>query len=156
MYQITVRPLLLSGKDTFRQIIPLLSWMVLSFTLLALMCITNLYLLAIPFFLEFACVVPVAIWTRKRAKKIKEKARKPRTIAVTLQNKKIYKDSIELNLLYVPSQDVFYINNTRKSGKCKFYHSSFSAMIEGRNNALSFANFCLRNNVPFNIITSEK
>lgn len=156
MHQITVRPLLLSGKDIFRQTIPILSWAILFSIMFALMCKFNLYLLAIPLLLEVLSIVPLAIWSRKRAKKIKEEALKPRTITVTLQNKKIYKDGIELNLRYVPSQNVFYINNVRKSGKCKFYHLSFSAIIEGRNNALLFANFCLQNNVPFNIIPNEK
>lgn len=42
MYQITVLPLFLSGKDTFRQTIPVLSWMILVFTTFILMCVTNI------------------------------------------------------------------------------------------------------------------
>lgn len=154
MYQVTVRPLLLSRKDTFRQIIPILSWTVLFFIMFALMCIFDLYLLAIPLLLETVSILPIGIWSAKRAKKIRKESFNPITIAVTSQNGKIYKNDIELNLLYAPSENIFYIDNARKSGKCKLYRLSFSAIITG-NEAYRFAHFCLRNNVQFNIINNK-
>lgn len=151
MYQVTVQPLLLSSKDTFRQIIPMLSWTILFFVMFALTCIFDLYLLAIPLLLEAVSILPIGIWSVKRAKKIREESLKPMAITVISQNGKIYKNNIELNLLYAPSENIFYIDNARKSGKCKLYRLSFSAIITG-NEAYRFAHFCLRNNVQFNTI----
>ena len=42
MYQVTVTPQLLSGKDTFRQTVPALSWAVLIFATFILMCVFDL------------------------------------------------------------------------------------------------------------------
>lgn len=49
MYQVTVTPQFLSGKDTFRQTVPALSWAVLIFATFILMCVFDLYILVIPF-----------------------------------------------------------------------------------------------------------
>lgn len=51
MYQVTVTPQFLSGKDTFRQAVPALSWAVLIFATFILMCVFDLYILVIPFLL---------------------------------------------------------------------------------------------------------
>ena len=57
MYQVTVTPQFLSGKDTFRQAVPALSWAVLIFATFILMCVFDLYILVIPFLLEFISVI---------------------------------------------------------------------------------------------------
>lgn len=151
MYQITVLPLFLSGKDTFRQTVPMLSWMILVFTTFILMCVFDLYILVIPFLFEFISVIPVGIWSTKRSKKIREKSCKPIIIPITVQNGKMYKDNIKLNLPYSPSKNIFYIDDGCKTGKLKLYHCSFSAIV-AESEIYDFTHFCLRNNVQFKIL----
>lgn len=72
MYQVTVTPQFLSGKDTFRQAVPALSWAVLIFATFILMCVFDLYILVIPFLLEFISVIPMGIWSEKNQKRIRQ------------------------------------------------------------------------------------
>lgn len=75
MYQVTVTPQFLSGKDTFRQAVPALSWAVLIFATFILMCVFDLYIFVIPLLLEFISVIPMGIWSVKRSKKNQKRIR---------------------------------------------------------------------------------
>ena len=140
MYQVTVTPQFLSGKDTFQQAVPALSWAVLIFATFILMCVFDLYILVIPFLLEFISV--------KRSKKIRKESAKPTIITLTAKNGEIYKDNIKLNLSYIVQKNIVYIDNGHRSGKFKFYTLSFSAIITG-NEVNGFIDFCLKNKVRF-------
>ena len=72
MYQVTVTHQFLSGKDTFRQAVSALSWAVLIFATFILMCVFDLYILVIPFLLEFISVIPMGIWSVKWSKRIRQ------------------------------------------------------------------------------------
>lgn len=148
MYQVTVTPQFLSGKDTFRQAVPALSWAVLIFATFILMCVFDLYILVIPFLLEFISVIPMGIWSVKRSKKIRKESAKPTIITLTAKSGEIYKDNIKLNLSYIVQKNIVYIDNGHRSGKFKFYTLSFSAIITG-NEVNGFIDFCLKNNVRF-------
>lgn len=91
MYQVTVTPQFLSGKDTFRQAVPALSWAVLFFATFILMCVFDLYILVIPFLLEFISVIPMGIWSVKRSKKIRKESAKPTIITLTAKTEKYTK-----------------------------------------------------------------
>ena len=88
MYQVTVTPQFLSGKDTFRQKVPPLSWAVLIFATFILMCVFDLYILVIPLLLEFISVIPMGIWSVKRSKKIRKESAKPTIITLTAKKRK--------------------------------------------------------------------
>lgn len=94
MYQVTVTPQFLSGKDTFRQAVPALSWAVLIFATFILMCVFDLYILVIPFLLEFISVIPMGIWSVKRSKKIRKESAKP-TIIHSQQKTEKYTRTIQ-------------------------------------------------------------
>ena len=88
MYQLTVTPQFLRGKDTFRQKVPALSWAVLIFATFILMCVFDLYILVIPLLLEFISVIPMGIWSVKRSKKIRKESAKPTIITLTAKKRK--------------------------------------------------------------------
>ena len=112
------------------------------------MCVFDLYILVIPFLLEFISVIPMGIWSVKRSKKIRKESAKPTIITLTAKNGEIYKDNIKLNLSYSVPKNIVYIDNGHISGKFKFYTLSFSAIITG-NEVNGFIDFCLKNNVRF-------
>ncbi len=121
---------------------------VLIFATFILMCVFDLYILVIPFLLEFISVIPMGIWSVKRSKKIRKESAKPTIITLTAKNGEIYKDNIKLNLSYSVPKNIVYIDNGHRSGKFKFYTLSFSAIITG-NEVNGFIDFCLKNNVRF-------
>lgn len=116
MYQVTVTHQFLSGKDTFRQAVPALSWAVLIFATFILMCVFDLYILVIPFLLEFISVIPMGIWSVKRSKNQK-RIRQTNNNNTHSKNGEIYKDNIKLNLSYSVPKNIVYIDNGHRIGK---------------------------------------
>ena len=165
MYQVTVTPQFLSGKDTFRQAVPALSWAVLIFATFILMCVLSLYIS--PFFAVSVIIVgladsfliffdlftdhiPIGITLINSSRNGITRIYKSNThIKINVaKNGEIYKDNIKLNLSYSVPKDIVYIDNGHRSGKFKFYTLSFSAIITG-NEVNGFIDFCLKNNVRF-------
>lgn len=152
--QVTVSKRLLSGKDTLRQAAPILIWLFSVFAIFITMCITEFWILLIPFILVFISVVPTAVWSVQRANKIRQEAYTQTDVLLTAENRAIYKDGKKLNISYIPQENMVYLDNEHRKGKFKFYHLSFAAIIYDYN-AIAFLDFCKRNNVNIKLLDDK-
>lgn len=118
------------------------------------MCVTEFWFLLIPFILVFISVIPTAVWSVKRANKIRQEAYAQTDVLLTAENGAIYKDGIKLNISYIPQENMVYLDNGHRKGKLKFYHLSFAAIIHDYN-AIAFLDFCQRNNVNIKLFDDK-
>ena len=74
MYRVTVTTRVLNDKDTLRLSAPILIWLVLFIIIFGVMCIADIWFLVLPMFLEFLCIIPVTVWSIKKARKLRQES----------------------------------------------------------------------------------
>ena len=109
MYQVTVTTRVLNDKDTLRLLAPILVWMVLFFIIFGVMCITDISFLVLPMFLKFLCIIPVTIWSIKKARKLWQESFVKIDVMLTARDGRLYKDDMKLRTC----------SHRRLSNKCK-------------------------------------
>lgn len=147
MYRVTVTTRVLNDKDTLRVSAPILVWLVLFFIIFGVMCIADISFLVLPMFLEFLCIIPVAIWSIKKARKLRQESF---DVMLTARDGRLYKDDMKLNVLYSESDNEVYLDDMHDAGKYNHHHITFFATISG-DDVGGFIAFCRENNVQVEI-----
>ncbi len=151
MYRVTVTTRYLKGKDLLRVLTPLIIWMVLFFGLFAAMCITDIYILALPLLLELLCIIPVAILGVINARKLYHASFINLDIVLTAGDGMIYKDNIKLNAAYSKRDQEIYLEDTHDAGKYNRRLTTFWGTISGED-VEGFLAFCLENKIELEIL----
>lgn len=147
MYRVTVTTRVLNDKDTLRVSAPILVWLVLFFIIFGVMCIADISFLVLPMFLEFLCIIPVAIWSIKKARKLRQESF---DVMLTARDGRLYKDDMKLNVLYSERDNEVYLDDMHDAGKYNHHHITFFATISG-DDVGGFIAFCRENNVQVEI-----
>lgn len=150
MYQVTVTTRVLNDKDTLRLLAPILVWMVLFFIIFGVMCITDISFLVLPMFLEFLCIIPVTIWSIKKAGKHRQESFVKIDVTLTARDGRLYKDDMKLNVSYSEQDNEVYLDDMHDAGKYNHHHITFFATISG-DDVGGFVKFCHENNVQVEI-----
>lgn len=150
MYQVTVTTRVLNDKDTLRLLAPILVWMVLFFIIFGVMCITDISFLVLPMFLEFLCIIPVTIWSIKKARKLWQESFVKIDVMLTARDGRLYKDDMKLNVLYSEMENEIYLDDMHDEGKYNNRKITFFATISG-DDVGGFIAFCRENNVQIEI-----
>lgn len=117
MYRVIVTTCVLNDRDMLRLSAPVLIWMVLFFIIFSVMCITDISFLVIPMFLEFLCIIPVAVWSIKKARKLRKESFAKMYVMLTAKDGMIYKDNMKLNVSYSERDNEVYLNDMHDAGK---------------------------------------
>lgn len=146
MYRVTVTTRVLNDKDTLRLLAPILIWMVLFFVIFGVMCITDIWFLVIPMFLEFLCIIPVVVWLIKKARKLRQESFVKMDVLLTARDGMIYKDNMQLNVSYSEQDNEVYLDNMYDAEKYNHRQITFFATISG-DDVGGFIAFCRENDV---------
>lgn len=147
MYRVTVTTRVLNDKDTLRLSAPILVWLVLFFIIFGVMCIADISFLVLPMFLEFLCIIPVAIWSIKKARKLRQESF---DVMLTARDGRLYKDDMKLNVSYSERDNEVYFDDMHDAGKYNHHHITFFATISG-DEVGGFIAFCRENNVQVEV-----
>lgn len=147
MYRVTVTTRVLNDKDTLRVSAPILVWLVLFFIIFGVMCIADISFLELPMFLEFLCIIPVAIWSIKKARKLRQESF---DVMLTARDGRLYKDDMKLNVLYSERDNEVCLDDMHDAGKYNHHHITFFTTISG-DDVGGFIAFCRENNVQVEI-----
>ena len=147
MYRVTVTTRVLNDKDTLRLSAPILVWLVLFFIIFGVMCIADIWFLVLPMFLEFLCIIPVAIWSIKKARKLRQESF---DVMLTARDGRLYKDDMKLNVSYSERDNEVYLDDMHDAGKYNRHHITFFATISG-DEVGGFIAFCRENNVQVEV-----
>lgn len=147
MYRVTVTTRVLNDKDTLRLSAPILVWLVLFFIIFGVMCIADISFLVLPMFLEFLCIIPVAIWSIKKARKLRQESF---DVMLTARDGRLYKDDMKLNVSYSERDNEVYLDDMHDAGKYNHHHITFFATISG-DEVGGFIAFCRENNVQVEV-----
>lgn len=146
MYRVTVTTRVLNDKDTLRLLAPILIWMVLFFVIFGVMCITDIWFLVIPMFLEFLCIIPVVVWLIKKAIKLRQESFVKMDVLLTARDGMIYKDNMQLNVSYSEQDNEVYLDDMYDAEKYNHRQITFFATISG-DDVGGFIAFCQENDV---------
>lgn len=146
MYQVKVTTRVLNDKDMLCLVVPILVWMILFFIIFGVMCITDIWFLVLPMFLEFLCFIPVAIWSIKKAGKLHQESFVKIDVMLTARDGRLYKDDMKLNVSYSERDNEVYLDDMHDAGKYNHHHITFFATISG-DEVGGFIAFCRENNV---------
>lgn len=109
MYRVTVTTRVLNDKDTLRLSAPILIWLVLFIIIFGVMCIADIWFLVLPMFLEFLCIIPVTVWSIKKARKLRQESFVKIDVMLTARDGMIYKDNMKLNVTYSEQDNEVYL-----------------------------------------------
>jgi hypothetical protein len=147
MYQTTVTTRYLNNKDVLRVLLPLFIWMVLFFTLFFIMCITDIFILALPLFIVFLCIIPIFIRGYIKAKKLYRASFIKMDIVITVRDGILYKDNIKLNAEYDERGHEVWLDDTHDAEKYNRRHNTtFWGIISGEDME-GFLAFCRENKI---------
>lgn len=150
MYRVIVTTCVLNDRDTLRLSAPVLIWMVLFYIIFSVMCITDISFLVIPMFLEFLCIIPVAVWSIKKARKLRKESFAKMYVMLTAKDGMIYKDNMKLNVSYSERDNEVYLDDMHDAGKYNHHHITFSGVISG-DDVWGFIAFCRQNDVQVEV-----
>lgn len=133
--------------------VPFLIWNVLFFiTLYVISITTDFDLLAALFvllmFLELLCIIPVIIWTMKKAQKIYRESFVKMDVMLTARDGMLYKDNMKLNVSYSERDNEVYLDNMREKWY-GFYITFVAAIVE--DDVKEFIAFCQENDVKVEV-----
>lgn len=146
MYRVTVTTRVLNDKDMLRLLAPILVWMILFFIIFGVMCIADISFLVLPVLLEFLCIIPVVIWSIKKAGKLRQESFDVFDVMLTARDGRLYKDDRKLNVSYSERDNEAYLDDMHDAGKYNHHHITFFATISG-DDVGGFIAFCKENNV---------
>ncbi len=152
MYQATVTTRYLKDKDVLRLLTPLFIWMVLFFVLFFIMCTTDISILVLPLFLEFLCIIPVAVRSVKNAGRFHRASVVKLDVVLTARDGMLYKDNIKLDAAYSKRDQEIYLENTHDAGKYNRRLTTFWGTISGEE-VEGFLAFCRENGIELEMLT---
>ena len=139
MYRVTVTTRVLNDKDTLRLLAPILVW----FIIFGVMCIADIWYLV---FLEFLCIIPITVWSIKKARKLRQESFVKIDVMLTVRDGIIYKDNMKLNVSYSEQDNEVYLDDMHNEGKYNHHQITFLATISG-DDVGGFIAFCREKNV---------
>lgn len=150
MYQVIVTTHVLNDKDTLRLLAPILVWLVLFLIIFGVMCIADIWFLVLPMFLEFLCIIPVTVWSVKKARKLWQESFVKMEVMLTARDGMIYKDNMKLNVSYSEQDNEAYLDDMHDAGKYNHHKITFFATIS-EDDVGGFIAFCRENDVQVEV-----
>lgn len=100
------------------------------------------------------CIIPVIIWSMKKAQKIHQKSIVNMDVMLTVRDRMIYKDDTKLNVSYSERDHEVWLDDMHDAGKHNHYCITFSATVI-EDDMRGFIDFCRDNGVEIETFNEQ-